>query len=421
VTIGSSWFIAIRYLLGRGREGGRYLRGAAIGIALSLVPIVVTLMVADGMIRGIMDRYLELGTGHLQIYDYRRDGDHASILEKLESLDGIRGAWPERQGLGIIVGRKGKSGASIRGVSPAFLEDGGTLEYLKAVEGTSHLSDGRDVLLGEELARSIGAALGDTVRLMTARTTGDGRTIPRLTPFVVKGIVSSGYRELDALWCIVSYEAGVRLLSSETSRSYVMVKIEDPYGGISGAADQASRLLGSRFGVYTWGELQESQFKSYQSTRQLLLFIMALVVLVAAVNVSAATTMLAVERRRDMAVLKSFGADSGGNSRIFLFGSFLAGTAGSIAGIGLGVAIGCSINYIIAFLERISSGISMLFHGSAYKILDPEYYLSSIPVVVDWTALGAIFASTILCSILAAWAPARRAGRLAPAEILRKY
>ena len=421
MTIGSSWFIALRYLLGRGHEGGRYLRGAAIGIALSLVPIVVTLMVADGMIRGIMDRYLELGTGHLQIYDYRRDGERTSILESLKSMEGFRGAWPERQGLGIIVGRKGKSGAGIRAVSPAFLEDKGTLEYLQPVEGSARITDGRDVLLGEELARSIGAAVGDTVRLMTARTTGDGKTIPHLAPFIVRGIVSSGYRELDALWCLISYEAGVRLLSPEASRSYVMVKIDDPYGGISQAADRASRLLGPRFGVYTWGELQESQFKSYQSTRQLLLFIMALVVLVAAVNVSAATSMLAVERRRDMAVLKSFGADPGGTSRIFLFGSFLAGTVGSLAGISLGLAIGSSINYIIAFLERISTGISFFFNGSPYKILDPEYYLSSIPVIVDWTALGAILVSTILCSVLAAWSPARRAGRLAPTELLRKY
>ena len=65
----TSLFIALRYLWGRAREGGRYLRGAAAGIAVSLIPIVVTLIVADGMIRGILDRYLELGPGHLQVYD----------------------------------------------------------------------------------------------------------------------------------------------------------------------------------------------------------------------------------------------------------------------------------------------------------------------------------------------------------------
>ena len=56
--IGSGFFIALRYLLGRAKEGGRYLRGAAAGIALSLIPVIVTLIVADGMIRGITDRYL---------------------------------------------------------------------------------------------------------------------------------------------------------------------------------------------------------------------------------------------------------------------------------------------------------------------------------------------------------------------------
>ena len=69
MKIKASFFIAIRYLWGRAHEGVRYLRGAAAGIAVSLVPIIVTLIVADGMIRGIVDRYIELGTGHLQVID----------------------------------------------------------------------------------------------------------------------------------------------------------------------------------------------------------------------------------------------------------------------------------------------------------------------------------------------------------------
>ena len=85
MKISPEFFIAVRYLLGRAREGGRYLRGAAAGIALSLIPIMVTLIVADGMIRGITDRYLELGTGHIQVYDYLDPGgeEFPALPEKI--------------------------------------------------------------------------------------------------------------------------------------------------------------------------------------------------------------------------------------------------------------------------------------------------------------------------------------------------
>ena len=413
------FFVALRYLLGRGREGGRYLRGAALGIALSLVPIVVTLTVADGMIRGITERYLELGSYHLQAADRRVGGEPAVEVAAASSIPGVRGAWPERQGLGIAVGPKGKSGATVRAVAGSFLSDGGTARYLRSVDGVVAFSGENDVLLGEELARKIGAKSGDTVRLMTARTTAEGRTIPRVTAFLVRGVVSSGYRELDSLWFLIPYEAGKRSLSPEASRSFIGVKLEDPYHGAAAAAAALAEALPRGFSAYTWYELQRSQYESYASTRQLLLFIMTLVVLVAAVNVASATSMLAVERRRDVAILKSFGAAPGDTTRVFLFGALLTGMLGSVVGLAAGLAVAVNVNRIIEGAERVLGFLSR--EGTAVRLLDPEYYLQIIPVSVDWTAMLVIGAGTTLCSVLAAWAPARRAGSTKPLEILRKY
>lgn len=422
------FFIALRYLLGRGKEGGRYLRGAALGIALSLVPIVVTLVVADGMIRGITERYLELGTYHIQASDRRAGGEPAAESAAAAAVPGVRGAWPERQGLGIIVGSSGKSGASVRAVSSDFLRDEGTARYLKAVAGAAVFSGDTDALLGEELAKKIGAGVGDTVRLMTARTTPDGRTIPRVSAFTVAGIVSSGYRELDALWFFVPYEAGKRALSPEASRAFIGVKLNDPYKGADAAASALDEALPRGFASYTWYELQRSQYQSYASTRQLLLFIMALVVVVAAVNVASATSMLAVERRRDIAILKGCGADPRGTTRIFLLGSLLTGLAGSFLGLAGGLAVAVNVNALIHGAERVlgfASRIGALFSGTAQgaapRLLDPAYYLETIPVTVDWKALFFIALGTIACSVLAAWAPARRAGKARPLDILRKF
>ena len=86
----TSFFIALRYLWGRAHEGVRYLRGAAAGIAVSLVPIMVTLIVADGMIRGITDRYLELGTGHVQVIDNNNFKDEEEVKKQIIDIEGVR-------------------------------------------------------------------------------------------------------------------------------------------------------------------------------------------------------------------------------------------------------------------------------------------------------------------------------------------
>jgi lipoprotein-releasing system permease protein len=381
----------------------------------------VTLIVADGMIRGITERFLELGTGHLQVHSYFDPSLVEWALPRAAALEDVRGVWPERHGLGVLIGREGKAGTTIRAVDPSFLEDEGSRRYLTAVKGEKTLASDRDVLLGEALALSVGAEPGQTIRIMTVRTTDDGRNIPRMAAFTVRGIISSGYRELDSLWCIMTYEAGKGVLAPEISSSYLMVKIRDPYRRIGGTARSLEDELGPAYGVYTWKELQRSQYSSYESTRQLLLFIMALIVLVAAVNVSSATSMLVIERQRDIAVLKAFGANPGGTGGIFLWSALLTGLAGSFFGISLGLLIGNFINPIIRGLEAVLGFFSGLFNGGQVKILESGYYLETIPVIIDWLAVFLIALFTILCSVLSSWIPARRAGKLRPLELLRKY
>jgi len=418
----AAFFVAVRYLLGRANEGGRYLRGAATGIAVSLIPIIVTLIVADGMIRGILNRYLELGTGHLQVFSFSGPDSLDAAIDDIMEIDGVRGAWLERRGMGVLVGSGGRAGVSLRAVDPSFWLDGGSLEYLELVDGTARLEGGRQMLLGGSLAASIGARPGDTVRLMTLHGGSGGMSVPRVTPFTVAGIVSSGYHELDALWSIITDEGGRGILGDDSSQASLIVKIDNPYAGADDAMWNLHSVLGPGFTVYTWRDLLRSQYHSYESTRQMLLFIMALIVIVAAVNVSSATSMLALERRRDIAVLKVTGARPRGVAGIFLWGGFLTGLLGAAFGIALGLAIGSLINPIIRSLEAVLGFFSWLFRGGGeVRILDPDFYLQTIPIVIDWNTVVLIGCFTVLCSLAASWIPARRAGGLKPMELLRKY
>jgi lipoprotein-releasing system permease protein len=372
------------------------------------------------MIRGIVDRYLELGTGHLQVFDVMNSSDEEDIVEQIMGFDGIRGVWAERRGMGVLAGKSGRTGVTVRSIEPSFWDDPGGAALLKIIDGERSPQTDRDVVLGETLAGDIGAKVGDTVRLMTVRPAEGGRFSPRTAAFTVRGILSCGYNELDALWCIISYEGGKRVFSSEQSSASYIIKIDDPYKKADDFSWELFMNLGSNYSIYTWKELLRSQYSSYETSRQLLLFIMALIVIVAAVNVSSATGMLVLERQRDIAVLKVSGANINGVTKVFLWCSFLTGLAGSIIGITFGLIIGSNINFLIRSLEKLLSFFSGLFNGSEVKILDPGFYLETIPIIIDRTAVFMIGVFAILCSLAASLIPARRAGKLKPMELLRK-
>jgi lipoprotein-releasing system permease protein len=432
VISAAPFYIAFRYLWCKARvEGGRYLRGAAAGIALSLVPVIVTLVVADGMIRGITDRYIELGTGHIQVYDFFDDNDSLlagaaaaalndeETVRRFPALASIRGMWRERQGLGLVLGSGGKTGATVRAVDPGFWDDPGSRAFLEVIEGSAVLEGSGEALLGRGLAETLNVKPGSIIRLMTLRSGEDGRAVPRVTLFTVKGIVSSGYRELDALWCIISYDAGRELLSPQLYRTFLTLKTGDPYRGADAAAEALAACLGPGSGVYTWKHLERSLYSSFETTRQMLLFIMAILVLVAAVNVSSATSMLAIERQRDIAVLKTCGASPGKTTAVFLWGALFTGLTGAAAGCALGLLTGRFINPVIRFLERAATFFAGFWTGEI-KLLDPDYYLAEIPIVINWGMIAFIAVFAVACSVLASVLPARRAGGQKPLDILRR-
>jgi lipoprotein-releasing system permease protein len=437
----NAFFIAGRYLGGRSSKGSRPLVGAVLGIALSLIPIFVTLIVADGMIQGITDRFLELGTGHLQLWQRspQRSPQRSSqrslhpsdslsestmldiIIPQIKRTASVRGVWQERQGVGIILGAAGKTGATIRAVDPSFWQDENSAKYIELISGTTETKDDSDVILGRELAEKCGVRSGDKVRLMTMIVTESGRTIPRTSVFNVAGIISSGYNELDSLWCITNFAAGSKLLDNTLYPSYLIVKINDPYAQTRPVKIALREWLASDFGVYEWKEIRSRQWASYQSTRQLLILIMAFIVLVAAINVSSATTMLVLEKQKDIAILKTCGASVSFISKVFIACGFLSGLGGVAIGAPLGLALGCFINPVIHSLEKFLSFFSMLASGAPIKILDPGFYLENIPIVLDRQLILTIIALTIIACTLASFLPARRAGRQHPLSLLRKF
>ncbi len=438
------FLLARSFLVGRTGmhvRSQRYLLGAVFGVALSLVPLVVVQTVSDGMIRGITDRYIETSTYHLQVWmpDGRDTPDLDAYSEAIRGLDGVVSVLPETRGPAVAVSGTRTAGVLLRVVDDRFFSDPGVAGYLELRTGEADVSRGRDIVLGEALARELGLATGDSLTMMTANASAPAPGVPSLTPrlgvFRVRGIVSAGYRELDSTWAFVNRQAGERLLEPGISRFILGIKTQDPYGPLPASVLSGIRGIlfrNERIGMHpvarTWTEIETSLFKSFSTTRSLLVLIMALTVAVATVNVGAALGMLVVERRQDIAVLKSTGATPAFITRVFLGAGIFAGGTGTAVGMAAGCLVSWRINEVIALIEHAATAVARIdgyLSGRSdavpdVRLLDPAYYLAAIPVTIDPLALSVTALAGLLLSVVFSIVPAARAARLSPLEIVRR-
>jgi lipoprotein-releasing system permease protein len=411
----------------KGQYNSRPLLGALAGVALSLIPLVVVINISEGMIEGIVDRFLETDTYHLQIFSYTDKTAEEFREEKqaVLSLDEVEHAWLERQGAGMAYSETGKTGVAVRAVEPTIREDdGGFRRYIEVREGAFDLSSDRSVVLGEAIAARLNVHPGDKIKLLTGKVFPGGRYIPRVTPLTVTGIVSSGYQEMDRLWVFIAYEAGDRILSGETSRTLLGVKTADPYGNLRGVIDRIGSVsAGPNWRAYTWETLNRSDINSYETTRSMLMVIMAMLVLVAVINVSSSLIMLIVENRQSIGILKCLGTSPAGIRRIYRLTGLFVGIGGALAGCGAGLLISCYVNGLIAFVNGTGRMIQRVLGipGEDFSLMNADHYLQVIPVDIQWGWVAAVGLGAALLSWLTSAVPASRAGRIRPLDVIRKY
>ena len=427
------FFLSRRMLRGKGGTA-RYLRGAILGIAVSLVPLVVVMEVSTGMIEGITARLLEVGTYHIQV-PLAPDVTGpvlAGTAESIRKVPGVVAAVPERIGTAMIVSARGASGASIRFVPPELFDlDKGFRSFVVIREGDARLDQADTLLVSSAMAVTLGVKAGDTVNILT--TWGENFSgPPRLTPVRVSGIYDTGYQELDAALAYAPLALAERILSPRAARAMIGVKVRDPFGSLASVSRDIAAAAGEGARVATWREIEYARLSSFRTTKALLLFIMALIVVVACVNVSSSVLMILFERRHDLGILKSVGADPRALSLSFLLTGFTTGLAGTAAGIAAGLLVAVNINEVIAGLEwtinrvldlasMIQSTLSPSAHPfGAFTLFNSAYYLKSIPVRIMANEVIAAAVTALLLSAFAAYFPASRAARTRPLEILRK-
>ncbi|OQY34228.1 MAG: hypothetical protein B6241_05420 [Spirochaetaceae bacterium 4572_59] len=415
----------------RGKKASRPVLGSILGIALSMVPLVVVLFMSDGMIRGITDRFIETGTYHIQLRNFQtiQKDEKQRVIDELKELAEVNAVFREHRGMGMAYTLEGQSAVTVRGLEQDIYNyDEGFKRYLSINEGSFDLSRDNFAIIGGETARKLNLSIGDEFRILTGKTLTTGKYIPKISRFIVKGIFSTGYQDLDKMWVLIPYERAVKILQDSEAMTFTGLKIDDPYGDLSTVMKNIKDILPGRWGIYSWKTLNRSQQSNFQTTRSLLVFIMVLIVLVAVMNISSSMVMLVMENEQSIGIQKCMGLSPRTLSSQYVITAAMAGASGSLIGILGGSFISVYLNEIVGSVEALLNGaiflLSSLWGHSAYshvELLNSAYYLNEIPVEIRIDLLLIIFLLTVLLSIVASFVPVRKAGSIKPLDILRKH
>ena len=417
---------------GRSSIARKSLEGAILCVGISLIPLVVVLAVSSGMIDGVTRRMISLSSSHLEAFSV---GGDSSLLKDAAAqalnVPGVTFSYPMIEASALATANSKRCGVSVRALPPEIFSSLKSYKELFYAEDGSvedFVSGQKSVMIGRGVADKLGVAAGDTIRLVTIHKK-DGGVSPSIHSYKVSALVSCGYRELDAMWLFIPFDVGKRILKGSDISASVKCELENPFSPQVYSAQKAlKRALGQKFKVFRWDQLNASQYENFSSTKILLIFIQLLVVLVASVNISSALTMLALERRREIGILKSLGASPKGISLAFLMAGFFCAFSGLLFGIPAGLFLSVNINSVIKLAEKavnfFGGGLYFLFKGDimAFEqihLLDDEYYLNVIPIDIPFGDLFLIGTSALILSLAASLWPALKAGKERPLETLR--
>lgn len=440
MTLGSSFLLAKSLIFPKAEKKSsarRSLWGALLCIGLSIIPLIVVISITNGMIEGMTERIIGLASSHVQAF-VAQNIDETKTLEGLNSFASLLqeenpeviSVYPEVNISALATANNYKTGIQIRGMKDDIFE---TNHYFKKLfevqEGNLSEFGANNVVMGSKIAQLLGLHSGDTFRVITTRTV-NGMVAPKLTSFKVCAIISSGYQELDALWCFIPIQTAYKSLSMDNAKYTIMLETKDAF---SPEVVKLQKNLQSKHGrianFYRWDKIHQSEFESFSSTKVLLIFIMMLIVLVASINISSAIIMLVIERQKEIAILKSLGATPTGITLAFLLTAAACGAGGLIIGLPIGLLLSVNANALIKFIENAVNAVAKigwLISGTPVDqitkitFMDPAYYLQNIPVNIPYNQILLIAVSTLLLSILVSLIPSIKAGKEKPLDILRK-
>jgi lipoprotein-releasing system permease protein len=412
------WLIGWRYTRA-GRAGRRnafisFISGVSmLGIALGVAALIIVLSVMNGFQKEVRDRMLS-AIAHIQLMDENGNAlaDWRALAQKAQRIEpGIRGAAPYTETQSLLAHGDGMRGAIVRGIEPAEEVKITSLAADLDREGVLRkLTPGSwNIVLGAELARSLGVTVGDQVTVIApgAQVTPAG-ALPRLRSFNVVGVFSVGHYEYDSALALANLDDTARLYRTGGATG-VQLRLADVQDARA-AAGRLAQGLGDTVRVQDWTRTNAAWYDAVQIEKTMMFIILTLIVAVAAFNLVSTLVMTVTDKQADIAILRTLGASPRSIMLIFMVQGAASGIAGTVGGVAAGLLVAFNIPTIVPFIEHMMH--TTFLPASVYLIdhmpSDPQ--ASDIVPICFWALLFAFLATVY---------PSWRASRVRPAEALR--
>jgi lipoprotein-releasing system permease protein len=400
--------LGLRYGFGRQRSRFTQLVSLAsmVGMVLGVASLITVLSVMNGFAGELRGRIMALVPHGYVIGGAEVDWD--ALANALEARDDIVATAPFLRETVLLSGNYRQQGAQLTGIDPLQQERVTPLDqYLLAGE-LSDLEEPFAVILGASLARALGVAPGDSLRVILPQITVTPLgTFPRSRRLTVVGLFEVGAQQ-DARLAYLSVTSLQRLLR-DGGEGGLQLRTEDLWR-VPALASEIAAALPPGVAFQPWNETQGSLFRAVRMEKLTVAALLLGVVLVAAFNIVATLVMAVAEKRGDIAVLRTMGA-----TPLQIMGVFATqGLALAVLGIGVGAAAGVvlalNVDDAVAFLEQLFGA----------RLFDPSvYFITRLPSELLGSDVLFVVVAALCLSVLAVLYPAWRAGRVAPAEVLR--
>jgi len=404
--------LARRYLKSRRQEHFVSLISwsSGIGVAIGVATLIVVMSVMIGAGIELRDRILGLSP-HIDVQGPgNRLKPWQDWIDRIEALPGIDKALPYVTTQVMATHAGLVSGAVLKGI------DVSKDDLIKAFMTTGNFSSLNDrahpfrAVVGKELARKLGLSVGNKLNLLSpAAGISPSGMMPRLRAFEVAGIFDSGFYEYNAGFIFAPLRAVQALQRMGNGVSGIELRIHDRDAAAS-LARQVRAILPANAWVTDWMQRHHSFFQALKQERIAMGVILSLIVLVAVFNMVASLVMVVMERKKEIAILKTVGASNGSVMRIFLYMGAMISSIGTLVGMGLGLLLAWKLDVLLAWIEKVS-GIKFM-SGDVY-------FIDHVPSLIDPTVVGIIVVSSLGMGILATFYPAWSAARVPPADALR--
>ena len=404
------WTIAKRYMLpGRGEAFIALVAGISlVAVMLGVAALVIVMSVMNGFRAELFDKIVGLN-GHaiIQAYGGRLD-NWQTILKEVRQTPGVTRASPliEQPLLATFNGRveailvRGNTDADIKRLQPQVTA--GRLSDLRA--DTGH------VAIGSRLAQALGAQLGDRITIINpqGRATPFG-TVPREIAYTVAAIFEIGVYDYDQAFVVMPMRDAQTLLLTGDAVGMIEVTTNDP-DNVGELLGPLTRKLAGQAVVTDWKTINASLFEALAVERVAMFVVLSIIVLVAVFNILSSLIMLVRAKTRDIAILRTMGAERRSLMKIFVTTGFLIGALGTAAGLLLGFVF-------LYFRQPIVRGVELL---TGQNLWDPSIrFLAELPSRTDPVEVAVISVMALVFSFLATLYPASRAARTDPVQVLR--